>query len=107
MARTERLEVLSKTKQERLRQSSQVNNEQSDLRCSANQSKKYCDGDMSTTSRATRGVQQTKARNIVTETCLQRTERLVALSKTKQDLRLPQRQLVNNENIMERLSTLR
>ena len=52
----------------------------------------------STTSRATRGVEQTKARKIETETCLQRAERLQeALSKTKQDLRLTQRQLVNNE----------
>ena len=57
----------------------------------------------STTSRATRGVEKTKARKIETETCLQRAERLEALSKTKQDLRLTQRQLVNwfNQDSMQ------
>ena len=37
-----------------------------------------------------------KARKIETETCLQRAERLEALSKTKQDLRLTQRQLLSD-----------
>ena len=84
LPRTERLEVLSKTKQERSRQSSQLNNEQSDSRCWANQSKKDWDGDMSTMSRATRGVRQNKARKIEMETNLPQTERLEVLSKTKQ-----------------------
>ena len=51
----------------------------------------------STTSRATGGVEQTKARKIETETSLQRAERLEALSKTKQDLRLTHRKLTNKE----------
>ena len=79
------------------------------------------DGDKSTTYSATRGVQQNKARKIdtvessqqqverfevlskpkartiETDTCPQRTERPEALSKTKQYLRLTQKQLVNNE----------
>ena len=112
--RTERLEVASKTKQERSRQLNQVNNKQSDSRCWANQSKKDWDGDMSTMSRATRGVKQNKARKIETETDLpqnratggveqnkarkietvestqQRAERLQVLRKPKQDLRLTQ-----------------
>ena len=50
---------------------------------------------MSTTSRATRGVEQTKARKIETETCLKRAQRLETLSKTKRDLRFTHRQLVN------------
>ena len=41
------------------------------------------------------------------EIYLQLAERLEALSKTKQDLRLTDRQLDNNEKIMQRLSTLR
>ena len=39
-----------------------------------------------------------KARKIETETCLQQAERLEALRKTKPDLRLTHRQLVNKEN---------
>ena len=78
------------------------------------------DGDKSTTNRASGGVEQNKAKKIETvestqqrasdsrcwanqskkdwdgDVCLQRAERLEALSKTKQDLRLTQRQLVNN-----------
>ena len=73
----------------------QIYHKQSDWRCWVKQSKK--DRVNSTTSRASRGFEQTKARKIETETCLQRAERLEALSKTKQDLRLTQRQLVNNE----------
>ena len=65
----ERLEVLSKTltKQERLRsRRRQVYNEQSDSRCWTKQSKKDWDGDMYTTSRATRDFEQNKARRIKT-----------------------------------------
>ena len=39
-----------------------------------------------------------KAIQIETETCLKRTEQLEALSKTKQDLRLTQRQLIKTKN---------
>ena len=69
--------------------------EQNDSRLWAKQSKKG--QDKSTTSRATRGVEQIKARKIETETCLQQAERLEALRKTKPDLRLTHRQLVNKE----------
>ena len=52
----------------------------------------------STQQRAERlGVEQTKARKIETETCLQWAEQLEVFSKTKQDLRLAHRLLVNKE----------
>ena len=43
------------------------------------------------------GAEQHKARNIEMDTSLQRAERLEVLSKTKEDLRLRKRQIVNNE----------
>ena len=46
VAQPEQLEVLSEKQQERSRQSSKVNNKQSDSRCWANQSKKDWDGDL-------------------------------------------------------------
>ena len=48
--------------------------------------------DRSTTSRSTRGGEQTKAAKIETETSLQRAERLEVLSKTKEE-RLRRRQV--------------
>ena len=52
-----------------------------------NQSNKDWDGDKSTTSRVTRGPKQTKAKKSETEASQQRVERRELLSKTKQDLR--------------------
>ena len=60
--KTKRLVVLSKIKQERSRQSCELNNKQRDSRCWANHSEKDWDGDMSTTSRATRSVEKNKER---------------------------------------------
>ena len=72
LQRVERVVGLRKTKQEKLRQK---------------------DGDKSTMSRVTRGVEQHKARIIDTvDTSQQRAERLEVFSKTKQDLRLRLRQ---------------
>ena len=51
----------------------------------------------STTSRVTRGVEQTKARKIKTETCLQRAERLEVFSKPKRE-RLRRRHVYNEQS---------
>ena len=64
------------TKQERLRQSRLVHNEQSNSMCWANQSNKDWDWDKSTTSRTTRGVEQNRGRTIETETSQARLESL-------------------------------
>ena len=58
------------TKHERLKQSGQDNNKQTNSRCWANQSGKVWDGDKSTMSRATatQGVEHNKGRKIETET---------------------------------------
>ena len=51
----------------------------------------------STTSRVTRGVEQTKARKNKTETCLQRAERLEVFSKPKRE-RLRWRHVYNEQS---------
>ena len=83
--REERVEILSKTNQERLRsmRQRQVQNEQSNWMCCAAPTKKGRGSrEKSTTSRAAGGVEQTKATTNTTESNLQRAERLEVLSKT-------------------------
>ena len=89
LQRAERLEVLGKTKEERLRRR-QVKNEQSNSRCWATQSMKDWDGDKTTTSRATRRPKRTKPR----QQLLRRGPKQTKATKSERETNLQQVRLV-------------